>query len=446
MDRRGYWVRRSLGVVIAALGLVTFAGMARAASVSVDVALDHGTLLAGEKQTAYLRVALTGGAVSGVPYRAPLNVALVIDRSGSMAGYKIEQAKQAALAALERMGPDDIVSVVAYDTTVTVLVPATKVSDRASIVRGIRKLRAGGSTALFAGTVKGAQEVRKFLSRDRVNRVVLMSDGLANVGPDRPSDLAELGTSLRAEGIGVTTVGLGVDYNEDLMVSLARASGAAFTFVEDARDLDRLYAHGFGGLQSIVATDVSVVIRFAEGFRPVRCLGRTCDIVGDRVALPMAQLYSGGAEELLIEFETPAFSASSQAVAEVDVRYHWLPSDDDQRCSANATAEFSDSAKDVAGSANPTVKVAVVQRLADEQALMAMRLRDQGRLDAARRELEAAERKVDAAARLYRSERLKKQTTDLREDRESLRDEGKYKRQRKTMQRRSMRQFDEEFF
>src|SRR5690606_9640008 len=108
---------------------------------------------------------------------------------------------------------------------VEVLVPATKVSDRATIDRGIQRLRAGGMTALFAGVVKGATEVRKFLSRDRVNRVILLSDGAANVGPASAGELGRLGTTLRKEGIAVTTVGLGLGYNEDLMVQLAQGSG-----------------------------------------------------------------------------------------------------------------------------------------------------------------------------------------------------------------------------
>lgn len=446
-------MRRSLAIVVAAaaLGLLAPAGAAHASagsasSVQVDVALDHATLLAGERQTAYLRVALTGALGGARPYRAPLNVALVIDRSGSMAGRKIEQAKAAALAALDRMGPDDIVSVVAYDTTVTVLVPATKVSDRASIVAGIRRLRAGGNTALFAGTVKGAREVRKFLSRERVNRVVLLSDGLANVGPDSPGELAELGAQLRDEGIGVTTVGLGLDYNEDLMVGLARASGAPFTFVEDARDLDRLFAHGLGGLQSIVASDVTVTIRFAEGFRPLRCFGRSAEIVGTEVRVPVAQLYSGAPEELLCAFETPAIDESSQAVAEVDVAYHWLPSNENRTARAAVSAEFSASRAAVEASADTTVNVSVVQRLADEEALAAMRLRDEGRIEEARRQLEAAQDRLEAEAKRWRSDRLKRQRGELDEDIDNLADPEDWNRQRKRVQRRSQRMYDFESF
>ena len=112
MRTRG--VVRSTSWIVAILLLS--AGVAAAGPVSVDVALDHGIYRADTRQTGYVRVGVTAEETRGDGYRAPLNVAIVIDRSGSMAGEKIEQAKRAALAALDQMRPDDIVSVVAYDT------------------------------------------------------------------------------------------------------------------------------------------------------------------------------------------------------------------------------------------------------------------------------------------------------------------------------------------
>jgi Ca-activated chloride channel family protein len=440
------WTRTGSLVAALTLGFVLAGAGAAAASspsVTVDVALDHRTLLAGERQTSYLRVGLVGAALDGRTYRAPLNLAIVIDSSGSMAGRKIEQAKAAAIAAVGQLRPNDIVSVLSYDTTVRVLVPATKVSDRSAVIRGIRRLRADGSTALFAGTVKGAAEVRKFLSRSRLNRVVLLSDGIANVGPSSPSELAELGARLREEGISVTTIGIGVDYNEDLMVGLARASGAPFTFVEDERELDHLFTYGLGGLQSVVASDVRVTIRFADGFRPLRCFGRTTEILGSTVRVPLAQLYGGHPEEVLCAFETPPVSESSQTIADVEVAYHWLPAGEGRSARSSASAEFSLSRPAVEASADPAVKVSVVQRLADEEALAAMRLRDEGRLDDARRQLEAAQDRLDAAATRYRSEKLKQQRDDMKRDEESLRDPAEWKKQRKHMQRRTLRMQDD---
>ena len=110
----------------------------------------------------------------------------MIDNSGSMSGSKIVQARQAAIAAVNRLRDDDIVSVVLYNSSVQVLVPATKATDRSQIIRRIESVTAGGGTALFAGVSKGAAEVRKFRDDESVNRVILLSDGRER-RPEKPA-------------------------------------------------------------------------------------------------------------------------------------------------------------------------------------------------------------------------------------------------------------------
>ena len=192
------------------LPVLFFAAVTAAPAVSAPVALQVGLsnpfLEAGRPQVTYLRVGLTGQVLERSTDRAPGNIAIVLDRSGSMQGEKIERAKEAALLAIDMLDERDIVSVLSYSDTVQVMVPATRVSDRHAIRSMIRRVQADGNTALFAGVSRGAREVRKFLDRDRVNRVILLSDGLANVGPGSPGALGDLGASLKREGISVTTI------------------------------------------------------------------------------------------------------------------------------------------------------------------------------------------------------------------------------------------------
>jgi Mg-chelatase subunit ChlD len=176
---------------------------------------------AGKQQTAFVKISLTGFEQTLNTERPPVNVAVVLDRSGSMAGEKLNQAKQAAILATQRLGKNDIISVVAYGSDVEVVLPATRMTDRETIEGKIQAITSDGNTALFAGVSKGADEVRKFMKKDSVNRVILLSDGLANVGPQSPTELGALGASLGKEGISVTTIGLGLGYNEDLMTRLA---------------------------------------------------------------------------------------------------------------------------------------------------------------------------------------------------------------------------------
>ena len=132
-----------------------------ARSVELDVQMSTPAVLTGTRQKAYVRIALTGLDVRRM--RAPVNAAIVLDQSGSMSGRKIEEAKLAAIMAIDQLREDDIVSVVTYQSTVDVLVPATKLYDREAIRKAIRGIRAGGKTALFGGVSKGCPGARKVL-------------------------------------------------------------------------------------------------------------------------------------------------------------------------------------------------------------------------------------------------------------------------------------------
>jgi len=341
-------------------------------------------------------------------------------------------------AALDRLGPQDIVSVVAYDSTVEVLVPATRASDRASILRGIDRLRAGGMTALFAGTSKGAAEVRKFKDAATVDRIILLSDGQANVGPQSPGDLARLGAALRRENIGVTTIGLGLDYNEDLMVSLARKSGGNHFFVEDPSQLADLFRQGFGGLASIVAQEAVVKITFAAGVRPVRALGVDADIIGQTLTTSLSQVYGGEREEVMVELElAPQAAGTTHPIARIEVSYHDVASHAIDRVATSVAALFSAAAAAVDASLDRDVMVAVVERLAEDKSRLAVELRDQGKVEEARALLQKNKAWLDREAARLRSKRLEKLGTENGQDAESVGDPDEWNRARKNMRYRN---------
>jgi Ca-activated chloride channel family protein len=419
--------------MMVAVVMLLVAGGAQAEQVKLKVAVSHPVLLAGQKQTAYLKVGLTGVPLAVAEKRAPINVALVLDRSGSMSGEKIRKAKEAAILAIHQLGPDDIVSVVAYNHSVTVLVPATKVSDKHTIYSAINRLHAGGTTALFAGVSKGAHEVRKFSSEDRVNRVILLSDGLANVGPSSPRSLEALGASLIKEGISVTTIGLGMGYNEDLMFKLAHASEGNHVFVESSAHLARIFTREFGDLLSVVANEVEVEITCAEGIRPVRVLGRAADISGQTVTSKLNQLYGKQEKYILLEVEVGKMSAEAKLqAAEVAVRYQDVASKRGGELSGSASVAFSESAHVVKSHTNQEVMVAAVEQIAADNNVRAMVLRDQGKVSAARKVLLSNKKYLDDNAVRYKSEKLRKYGKTQKDDLDHL-SPGKWKKRRKVM-------------
>jgi Ca-activated chloride channel family protein len=320
--------------------------------------------------------------------RPPVNLALVLDRSGSMSGDKIARAREAAIEALRHLGPRDRFSVVVYNHQVDTLVPATATADTGWIEERIRAIRAGGNTALFGAVSQGAAELRKHLGGPYVHRIILLSDGLANVGPSSPRDLGRLGTALGKEGISVTTVGVGTDFNEDLMTRLAGHSDGNHYFVESSRDLPRIFAAELGDVLSVVARKVTVEIEVPDGVRPVRIIGREGRIYGNRVELQMNQVYGGQQKFALVEIEVPASKANQTLdLAVARCFYEDALTLAQIQNSASTQVRFTARAEEVRGSVDRSVQQAVVQNEMAEARDQALDLYNAGRKDEAAREL-----------------------------------------------------------
>lgn len=308
--------------LIGAMSLAFPAKITAAAKTSVidpvrlRVDVDRTVLPSETTDKAIVKIGLDCVRLPRRELRPPVNLALVIDRSGSMAGDKIAKAREAALEAVRRLGPDDIVALVVYDTGVQTLVPAQRVGDGRRLERAIRGIEVAGNTALHGGVVRGAAEVRRHMEgANYVNRVILLSDGLANVGPSSPEELGRLGASLVREGISVTTVGLGLGFNEDLMTRLAQRSDGNTYFVENSADLPRIFAAELGDVLNVVARRVVIEIEFPAGVRPLNFVGRDGTIRGQRAELTLNQLYGGQEKFALIEVEV----APSKAGVEIEI-------------------------------------------------------------------------------------------------------------------------------
>jgi Ca-activated chloride channel family protein len=168
--------------------------------------------------TIFLQISVTPPRFD-LPRKKPMNLSIVLDRSGSMADErKIHYAKSALLSLVDKLSPDDILSIVIYDDVVEVLRPAGRVRDRREIHRLIERIAPRGSTNLGGGMVKGLEQVAVHASREFVNRVVLLSDGLANQGITDPQELNRIARRYGSRSISLTTIGMGLDYNENLMV------------------------------------------------------------------------------------------------------------------------------------------------------------------------------------------------------------------------------------
>jgi Ca-activated chloride channel family protein len=309
---------------------------------------------------------------------------LVIDRSGSMSGERIAQAREAAIMAIKRLDDKDIASLVIFDDKVDVPVPAQTVADHNYFIDRILQVAARGNTAIYAGVNAGAAEVRKFKDPHRLNRVVLMSDGQANVGPSQPNDFAALGRKLLAEGISVSTIGLGADYNEDLMLQLARAADGNHAFAGAPTDLIQIFNREFDDVLASCAQMVSIDVELAPGVHAVRALSRDGTIDGAHARFQLAQVYAATEHYVLMEVGFDTAAAEEREVGVVHVAYTAPETGARQTLEAPIRARFSASAAEVAANADKIVMESVIEQTTRERAARAVALRDQGRTEEAR--------------------------------------------------------------
>jgi len=265
----------------------------------VDLQPERGALPAGGGQVrALVRVAVDFPAAERD--REPLSLALVVDRSGSMGGEPLQHAKASAAAAVRALRDGDRVAVVAYDDQVDLVVPSRAVgADRGALLRAIDAIRVGNTTALHAGWVEGCTQVLTAPVASGLGRVVLLSDGLANVGVTDPATIAEDVARATADGVTTSTIGLGRQFDERMMRHLADAGRGSYTFVESPDQLAELFATELAGLSALRGRELRLAL-VGRGVRIAAALGGA-RVEGGELLLP--DLVAGLPRELLLTLD-----------------------------------------------------------------------------------------------------------------------------------------------
>ena len=256
--------------------------------------------------TAYLQLTITTPSI-GIPERHPMNISVVLDRSGSMGDEgKIEYAKKALWKLVDQLNSEDILSIVIYDDIVDVLRPAQRIgNNKYALKHLIDEIYPRGSTNLGGGMVEGFRQVESNISKEYANRVVLLSDGLANQGVTDPSELDRIARRYRGKCISLTTMGVGLDYNENLMVGLAKNGGGNYYFIESPRSLASIMNREFNTLSSVLAQNASIELTLGRNVTLRDVIGCEYHTLADHYSISVGDLYSNESREFTVELSIP---------------------------------------------------------------------------------------------------------------------------------------------
>jgi Ca-activated chloride channel homolog len=332
------------------------------------------------------------------PTRLPLNLAAVVDRSGSMHGPKLAYTKQALLFLVDQTAESDRLAVITYDDQVQTLLPSQPVAHKDPLKALLARIESGGSTNLSGGLATGMQQIAPHAGADRLSRVLIMTDGLANVGVTDPDTLVGWVRTWRQRGVALSTRGVGDDFNEDLLVAMAEAGGGNFQYIADPDQIPAIFAKELDGLLSVAAQALQLQVAAEPGVAIEGVMGYPPSGSAHAVSLTLPDLYGGEVKSLLIRLAVAAPPADGKLMR---LTLSYLPATADatpQTVTVDVGVGISDDPALLA--APPDAEVDRQVKLAEsaEAREEAVRLADQGDLHAGAQRLAEAAQVLESLA------------------------------------------------
>ena len=295
------------------------------------------------------------GGTGGRP-RLPLNLSLVLDRSGSMEGEPLEYAKRACAYVVDLLEPDDILSLVTFDEGVEVVMPARRVVNKGLLKDAINRITTGSNTNLYEGLLTACQQVASVKTAGTLNRVLLLTDGEPTAGiRDFASILGQVADQ-KSRGITVTALGFGPDYNEELMAGIARRSGGNYYYLARPELIPEVFRRELDILMRITARNLHLRLALSRGVS-VRQVPGQQPILGQRSAeVTLIDVEQGTGLSSLWELEMTPRPAGTYRLAVAEMLYDDAVTGRQEKLSAEVVWEFTSDRRRIGTGMDPRVQ------------------------------------------------------------------------------------------
>lgn len=297
--------------------------MSASSKVTLTYQLNRLLIPANEACDRYAMFSLQAPQVQKTSERLPLNLSLIVDRSGSMGGNKLEYVKEAAIHVIRLLSAEDRISVITYDDEVNVVAPSQALTQNArqDLIAKIRAIRTGGMTNLSTGWFTGCEQIANFMNSDYLNRALLLTDGLANQGVTDQEELVMHAKQFRKRGITTTTFGVGSDFNQFLLESIADNGGGHFYFIEHPQQIPNYFKGELGEMLTTVAREMTLDIGLSTGVKVTALNDTSLETEANRARLFLGDAYSGELRNFVLQFTLPATPIEQKITLPLSLKY-----------------------------------------------------------------------------------------------------------------------------
>jgi Ca-activated chloride channel family protein len=285
--------------------------------IEVLAQMNRANLEPNKESIVYLMLKVTSKADENYD-RPGLNLGMVVDRSGSMGGLKMEYTRKALSFCIRHLDVRDILSVVSFDDRVEVVLPPGPVMNKDLATAMVERIDARGMTNLSSGLMTGHSLVSSQQLAKKINRIIMMTDGLANEGITDSEGLVNLAARIAGSGQSLTCIGVGDDFNEDLLIAMAEAGRGNFYYVENPDQIPGIFAKELEGLLQVVAQNLSLRLSPTNGVRFSKLFGYepVIDDNGD-LAITLPDLYAAEEKILLLEMVVPPLAEGIHTLLDI---------------------------------------------------------------------------------------------------------------------------------